>query len=154
MFACFECTASSGSSDVRLSEKDTLEFLVKNSDLIVVVDIDDDSFGSFLKKIMHITASVNVKVVTVIKGLETRKVITIFAETKIASPDSIASIIKFKNGRNLMFLSKEDQSYRPTTRFSVLDIWENKVYPVWDYKDGYGTDLKEIISNIDRIKEN
>ena len=130
--------------EVQLSSQDSLKFLVKESDLIVVIDK--------IKKNVGLFTGVNAHVVVVISGRETNEDIRIMAKTKFPDKGSYLTFVNFQEGKSLIFLSKEGNVYRPTTGSSVLNVWESRVYPVWDYKDGYGTGLGQVIEDIKNMK--
>jgi hypothetical protein len=141
-----------GEREVQLSEQDTLKFLVRESDLIVIVDIQLANVIDKIKRGVGLSSAVDAHVVTVVSGREANINIKIEAETKFPDKGSLVTFVNFKEGKNLIFLSKDGEEYRPTTGSSVLDVWKSRVYPVWDYKDGYGTELKQVIKEIESMK--
>lgn len=126
---------------------DRIYYLINNSELISIVDIyekENKFFGIFPSK-KHARA----KIVNIFKGSENGDSIIIFNQEKIPDKGSEFTFINFKRGLNFVFLCKDNNGYNPTDGDSVLDISNNRVFPDWDYRDGYGTPLNEFLETVE-----
>ncbi len=156
LFSLLADTSTASGSEQRnvpVSEQETLKFLVDHSDIIAIVRFDktvNDSLFSLFFSGSNPTAS---KVEKVIKGDNISDSIPIYSETKFPAQGALKNKVVFRQGRNLVFLCRDGKYYRPTTRFSVLEISNNRVYPIWKQNDDmngfqYGYLLSEIVRDI------
>ncbi len=117
---------------ISYTNQETLSFLVKQSDLIAIIQIregiDENSIALFEDK----PKQVNAEILSIINGIENNKHIKIFDSPKFVPPEVLKASIVIRTGTHLVFLSREGSSYKPTTRFSVLDVFRGRVYPVWN----------------------
>lgn len=84
--------------EVQLSSQDSLKFLVKRSDLIVVIDK--------IKKCWALFTGVNAHVVVVTSGRETNEDIRIMAKTKFLTKVPYLTFVNFQEGKSLIFIQR------------------------------------------------
>jgi len=146
---------------VELTDRETLPFLVDNSDLIAVVLLSggiDKPKPSLLFD--DIPKTVDAHIFSILKGVEPRKSVEISNSPKFLG-QAVKSIMYLRNGKHLVFLSKSGDRYQPTTRYSLLDVSNNRAYPIWrpdQYKEegpngikfSSGFPLNEVISEINK----
>jgi hypothetical protein len=129
---------------------DMLEFLVPNSDLIAIIQINDgvDKPESSMKRY-----SVIAEVKRVIIGDSTIKQVSIINASYFMDDNVVKDFITLYNGMHLSFLKKQDDSYKPVSGSAILRVAHNRVHPLWK-QDGTktgmtsGYDLDKIISEI------
>lgn len=156
--AIFGCDNLPQGEPIKRTEKETLNYLVANSDLIASVDIlggTDKPRVSF----SDIPKKVNATIISIIKGIENRDKSGIVSTPKNISSGALMSAVVLRNGKHLAFLSMKGEVYQPTTGFSLFEIFNNKVHPIWrpdQYKEtgpngmkvSSGIDLKEVLQEI------
>ena len=119
---------------IRHTEQETLEFMVKNSDIIAVAFITGGTDKLRITFWKDFPEKANVKILDVVKGDKSMKNIEIINEPKFTRPGSVKSTVVLRNGHYLVFLAKTGDKYQPTTGFSLLDIFKNNVHPIWKQK--------------------
>jgi len=118
-------------SHVALTSTETLDFLVGHADLIAIVQIVGGT------EMRRITSSVDMPqkakaiVLSVIIGVEDDRNIILESVPKYSRPGAIKSTVLLRNGRYLAFLNQDDSKYKPTTMFSLLEVSNDKVFPIW-----------------------
>lgn len=155
LFLPIHIALGNNSTNIPITDQETLGFIVRHSDLIAIVEFDQDAKGSILLTFFNISDPILARVANVIKGTERLNTIKIYSETKFPAPGALKNKVIFRRGRHLVFLCKADNGYRPTTRFSVLDISNDRVYPIWKQNNNgefqYGYPLEDIIYDINKI---
>lgn len=147
------CEDKSRDNVYRATEIDSLNFLIKNSDLIALVNISDampptDMPAKEFKDI------VSAKIVELIYGDTKYNEIKILNTTVYTTPGIVEHQLYLSNGEFIYFLKKFDSSYKPLTAFSTIRIRNGKGAPVWR-QDKTGS-MPEIdkVEIINEIKEN
>jgi len=160
MFYLVSCDNKPEGKPVTLTDQETLNFLVTKSDLIAIADCSGGYDKPKLSFFSRLPEKVNAKILSIIKGKEDRNTIEIFCTPMHLRQNVKDSIHILRNGKHLVFLSKNGEQYSPTTSFSLLDIHNNKAYPIWrpdqynetlpdGSKVSSGIDLKEVIDDIE-----
>lgn len=155
------CAGLEGQSvAVPKTETEQLSFLVKHSDLIAIIKISKGSPNRRFS-LFGMPKQVEAEILSVISGIEKQEVIKINTSPRFVRPRSIFNYVYLRKGRHLVFLSKEENSYKPTTRFSIIEILFNKVYPIWKQDEetdvnemSAGYSLNEIVDEIKKELEN
>jgi hypothetical protein len=143
---------------ITLTHKESLEFLVTKSDIIALVTISggtDKPKPLFLNSPDRVYAEIH----SIIKGNEDRKTIELLSEPKYLNPNVISAKIILRNGYHLIFACNNKDYYQPTTEFSLNQINNNRVWPIWrpdQYKEigpngekaSKGLNLDEVIKDI------
>ena len=146
---------------ITLTEQETLNFLISNSDLIAIVYQYGGTEKPKPSLFSKLPEKVDAKILSVIKGEEDRESIKISYTPKHLRPNVVKSFMILRNGKHLAFLSKDGENYQPTTAHSLLNISNNKVYPIWrpdqykesedaphGYKVSHGIKLEEVLGEI------
>ena len=111
------------------SERDTLEYLVSEADLIAVVDIAD-SFDASKAPHGNLPPSVTASVVKVLKGNRTAGSSITISRSPALLPQGISrSVMALGNGRHLAFFKSKSDHFLPITTHSVLS--SDHVTPIW-----------------------
>ncbi|WP_136810749.1 hypothetical protein [Desulfosediminicola flagellatus] len=109
-----------------------LTFLVTKSDLIAIAflsgGLDKGKNLSFFK---NPPKRVEGRIEQIIFGDQNIESVTISSKPKYLSENVIDMITFLRNGRHLVFLSKSGDLYQPTAQGSLLDFFNNNVYPTW-----------------------
>lgn len=121
---------------VEPTEQDTLDFLVNHSDIIATVLIsggtDEDSPSLFTN---YFRKKVDATILTMIKGDKNINNLSISNSPEFQGYFNGVKVIKhivtLRNGKHLVFLCKSGDVYKPTTGLSLLDISNNRAYPMW-----------------------
>ncbi len=130
LFVISGCNNSQSGMPHKLTDMDTLSSLVHNSDLIAVVDISggtDEARASWRNMPKEVSAYIE----SVVKGSDKNKTIKIANNPKNSFPGSVMEVVVLRNGRHLVFLSQDGGTFKPTTGKALLDVLNNKVYPIW-----------------------
>ena len=140
----------------KLTERDSLNFLVSNSDLIAVVDILDGSDVSpDAKNKLYENVRASIQETILWEGSELKN-ITIHYEPFYKLDSASIEYVFFYKGLYLSFLKYEgENNFKPTTGNSLFAIFgANRVEPIWKQclgnKEAMSTDYKlsDIISEI------
>ena len=147
-------TEASPGVPITRTHQETLKFLVANSDMIAIVNLSGGTYKKRVTSSGDLPQKVNAKIFSIIKGSEIAANIEIVSTPKYPSPGSILSSVVLRNGRHLVFVAKKGEIYQPTTGFSLLDIFRNKVHPVWKERKNplelsTGYELEKILNEID-----
>jgi hypothetical protein len=150
------CDGSPRASSVTLTNQDSLEFLVMESDMIAIVNIAGGAEKPRILSFGDMPNKVNATVLSVIKGDEGVDSIKLYSEPQNPPPDAVKSSVVLRKGRHLVFLCKNGDGYKPTTRFSLLEVFNDRVYPIWKQKGNSseitsGYPLREIIKEIENL---
>ena len=163
VFAIYSCTHRSDNEGkpLALTYQDTLSYLVANSDLIALVTMSGGlKSGENLSWFSSPPKKVRAEINTIIYGEEKRSAIEILSEPKHLGSGVVMSFFFLRNGDHLTFLSSSGEQYQPTTRSSLLHIFNGKLYPTWR-KDHYsetrpdgqkissGVPLEKVLKEID-----
>jgi len=134
----------------RATEIDSLNFLLKNSDLIALVNISD-GMPATDKAATGFKEAVYAQVVEVIYGDPQSGLIEILNTTVYTEPGIVEHKLYLRNGEFVYFLKKYGKSYKPLTPFSTVRFRNGKGAPIWK-QDKTGTmpeiDRAEIIKEI------
>jgi len=131
-------------------EIDSLNFLIKNSDIIALVNILDgvqptDKPGTEFKD------AVTAQIVVLIYGKSESNPIKILNTTVYTTPGFDVNQLYLSNGEFIYFLKKFGSSYKPLTPFSTVRLRNDKGAPIWK-QDKAGSipeiDKGEIIEEI------
>lgn len=138
---------------IPITEQESLQFLVEHSDIIAIIEIYNGIDGKNTVRFNDAPKEVNAKIILNIKGEKTNDMFQILSKPKFLPLEVKKSILALRNGKYLAFLSRDNTQYLPTTRYSLLDITNNRVHPVWkdtvrtsELTSGYSLD--EIIADI------
>ena len=154
------CVSEEGrSTPVPITQTEQLSFLANQSDLIAIVKISKGSPNRRFP-IFFMPKQVEARILSVISGIEKREVIMIDTSKRFVRPGTIFNYVYLRKGKHLVFLSKEGDSYKPTTGLSIIEIMFNKVHPIWKQGEmnsvnemSVGYSLNEIIDEIKRELE-
>jgi hypothetical protein len=143
------------------SEKDSLEFLVSNSDVIGVIEIYDGVKGSGSTTSTVLTNSANAKIIDLLKGkLNKNSVINISNTTLHKKPGGIKTLLTLRNGEYIAFLASAGKTFKPLTPYSLIEIFSisKQGRPIWKqteskYMDRPNTQKDEIIKEIKDVIE-
>ncbi len=136
-------------AEYKFSEKDKLEYLIMNSDLICEIEVVGSAENH---QFSFKTKEKKVKIKQVLKGnnLETNHIILSNAPLHDA-PDTIHTRISLRTGNYIAFLSKNKSIYSPLTPYSLIEIYSptNDGRPIWKQKNSKFIEIpdtpKEII---------
>lgn len=130
------------------THQDTLKFLVDNSDIIAVVEISSaNDIGQqwFLDSSSVAQARILSLYFKNEQIPENESVITIIPEPASKPMGTSVVAMFLKNGKNLVFLKKIENHYKPITAHAVMSIMNNdNVLPIYkstetEYKDGFSS---------------
>jgi hypothetical protein len=144
---------------VSLTELDTLQFLVKNSDIIVLATLSGSTDKPRPSFFFGTPKSVQANIDTIIKGEENLDVINLTSHPKYLDKYVIQSTVILRNGYHLIFACKSEKIYQPTTSNSLYDVLYGNIYPIWrpdqyteigpdGMKGSRGIPLEEVINEI------
>lgn len=142
---------------ISYTQQETLSFLVKESDLIAIIRIRGEIGENGIPRFEDKPKQVNAEIVSIIKGQENIKSISMLDSPKFFPPEVIKSSIVLRDGIHLVFLTREGSLYKPTTCFSILDVFRGRVYPVWKQKEDGGEitsgyPIEQVITEIESVK--
>jgi hypothetical protein len=133
---------------VSLTEKDTLSFLVKNSDIIALATLSGGTDKPRSSFFFGTPKSVKVDIDSILKGNENQKIIELTSHPKFLGETVIQSTVVLRNGYHLIFACKSEKKYKPTTSHSLYNILYGNLYPIWR-PDQY----TEIVPNIGKVSK-
>jgi len=146
-------------SSANINGKPSLDFLVKNSDVIAIIDIYDAPAEGLTSK-FKTTAVASASKIKLLKGYQ-KNSIKIKATPYYKEKGSMFEIAILQSGTNLEFLKKVANSnnyFQPTTGLSLLGVFEDKVQPIWkNVKGKYklnGEQLTPIETEISNLMNN
>ena len=163
LFIFVGCTEEHQRAIYRPSEKDSLNFLVTNSDIIGVIEIYDGIKRSAGSTSALLTKSANAKITHLLKGdLEKNTDINISSTTLHNVPGGIKTFMALRNGEYIAFLAKAGKKFQPLTPYSLIEIFptSNQGRPIWKQTKSKYVDrpdipkdeiVKEIINVIEQI---
>ena len=110
------------------SERDSLEYLVANADLIAVVDIAD-SFDASKRPRGNLPPTERASIIRVLKGnAKPYTTVTISRSPSVLPRGVSRTVMALGNGRHLAFLKIEKNSFAPVTDHSILsDKYPNPI---------------------------
>ena len=143
-----------------LTEKDGMEYLLDNSDLVAVVNISGGSrlgeSDPLLDSVNEVEAEVTRIILNEGSSLELGNLINIYSSTYRNDKNDGYSFIVIRNGMGLVFLKElPDGCYSPLTNFSISNfIAGNNVLPIWknDEVSGFskGFDIEVIVGEMEQ----
>lgn len=146
-------------SSANMKGKPSLEFLVKKSDVIAIIDIYDAPAESPDSK-FKTTALASASIIKVLKGSK-NNIIKIKATPYYKEKGAIFEIAILQSGTYLAFLknvANSENYYQPTTGSSLLGVFEDKVQPIWkNVKEKYklnGERLTSVETEISNLMNN
>ena len=130
VFLVLGCEDKRGDSVYRATEIDSLNFLLKNSDLIAHVNISDgmpptDKAATEFKEAVH------AHVVEVIYGELQGSMVEILNTSVFTERGVVENKLYLSNGEFIYFLKKVGKSYKPLTSFSTVRFRNGKGAPIW-----------------------
>ena len=130
VFLVLGCEDKPPDNVYRATEIDSLNFLLKNSDLIALVNISD-GMPSTDKATTELKEAVQARVVEVIFGEPQSSLIEILNTTVFTEPGIVEHKLYLSNGEFLYFLKKVGNSYKPLSIFSTVRFRKGKGAPIW-----------------------
>lgn len=151
----FGCEDKPQDNVYRATEIDSLNFLLKNSDLIALVNISD-GLPATDKAATEFIEAVSAQVVEVIYGEPQSSLIEILNTSVYTERGIVEDKLYLSNGEFIYFLKKAGESYKPLTPFSTVRFRNGKGGPIWK-QDKTGSmpeiDKAEIIAEIRKTIE-
>ena len=114
----------------RATETDSLNFLIKNSDLIALVKISD-GIPPTDNPAKEFREMVSAEIVESFYGDTENNEIKILNTPVHTTPGIVEHQLYFSNGEFIYFLKKIGSSYKPLTPFSTVRFRKGKGAPIW-----------------------
>jgi hypothetical protein len=111
-------------------EIDSLNFLIKHSDIIALVKISDGMQPTD-KPATEFKDAVTAQIVELIYGEAESNFIKILNSTVYTTPGIVEHQLYLSNGEFIYFLKKFGSSYKPLTPFSTVRFRNGKGAPIW-----------------------